>query len=298
MDLRGPHERDMETWLVLLIILLILLAILAVRVVFEVTHPEIRRYSFKTEKLSANEKVRITYLADLHSRKYGKNNIRLIRMLSKTKPDFIVLGGDMITASRIIHRDEVTMNILGAMTNIAPVFYAPGNHEKRLSENEKQTERYEDFMFELECMDVTWLADQKAVLTEDIKITGLDIDQRYYKKFGQKPQMSPEYVKSKTGTPDLSKYNILIAHNPAFFDTYIRLGYDLVLCGHYHGGMVNLPWVGPLISPDFQFRPQHSGGAYRKSGTIVVVTRGVGSHFINIRLFNRPEVVVIDIRQE
>ena len=61
---------------------------------------------------------------------------------------------------------------------------------------------------------------------------------------------------------------------------------------------MNLPWIGPLIAPNYIFRPQHSGGAYRKSGRVIIVTRGIGSHGINIRLFNRPEVVVIDIKQD
>ena len=298
--LRGTCEQKMEFWLVLLIILLILLAIVAARIVFEMTHPEVTHYSLRSGKLSANEKVRITYIADLHSRKYGKNNIRLIRMLSKTSPDFIVLGGDMLTASRLLNRDERTIDALNAMTNIAPVFYAPGNHEKKLeeSDNPKQKERFDDYMFELECMDVTWLADQKAMLTEDMTISGLDIDLQYYEKFGRKPQMKPAYIAGKLESPDPSRFNILVAHTPAFYDTYIQTDYDLVLCGHYHGGVMNLPWIGPLISPDFEFRPEHSGGASRKKGTAVVVTRGIGSHTINIRLFNRPEVVVIDIRQE
>lgn len=289
----------MATWvLVLLIILLLIIAAGIVRVVYEVTHPEIKRYLIRTGKLSANDKVRLVFLADLHSRTYGKNNARLLRMMAKTKPDFIVLGGDMITASLLGNKDERTINTLDAFTNIAPVYYAPGNHERKLKENPGQAERYEDFMFELECMDVTWLEDQSAILTEKMYIYGLDIDLRFYKKFGQKPQLTPQMIHSKLGKTDPRKFNILIAHTPEFFDAYVQSGFDLVLCGHYHGGTIILPEIGPLISPDLKFRPEHSGGAYRKSGTNVVVTRGIGSHLVNIRLFNRPEIVVIDIKQE
>lgn len=286
----------METWLVLLIILLILCAIVAARIVFEVTHPEVSRYAISSAKLPSNERVRIAFLSDLHARKYGKNNLRLIKMVSKTKPDFIVLGGDIMNASSFRSKDNVAIDAISGLSNIAPVFYAPGNHEKKLSENEKQRDRYEDYMFELECMDVTWLQDQKAILTEDIYIYGLDIDSDYYTKFSSGPKMPVEYIENKLGIPDGRKFNIMLAHTPEFFDSYVRSGFDLVLCGHYHGGTINLPWIGPLIAPQFKWRPQHSGGAYKKNGTSVIVTRGIGSHFVNIRLFNRPEVVVIDIR--
>ncbi|MBQ9030776.1 MAG: metallophosphoesterase [Parasporobacterium sp.] len=288
----------MAFWLILLIILLVLIAGLIGRALYEVTHPEVRRYSFRTGKLSSNEKVRIVFLADLHSRKYGRDNAGLIRMVSRIRPDFIILGGDMITASRLFHRDNIALSAIEGLTNIAPVFYVPGNHERELSENERQTERYADYMFELECMDVTYLSDRREILTEDMFVHGLNIDSRFYKKFGKSPQMPPSYITGKLGKPEKGKYNILVAHSPEFFDTYTQMGYDLVLCGHYHGGMIDLPWFGPLISPNLTFRPEHSGGAYKKSDTYVVVSRGIGAHHINIRLFNRPEVVVIDIKQE
>ena len=290
----------MSFWLVLLIILLILLGILAARIVYEVTHPEIRRYAVRTDKLSACEKVRVAFLADLHSRSYGKDNSRLLRMISKAKPDFIILGGDMITASRFFNRDEVTVDAVEGLCQIAPVFYVPGNHEKKMMESSQknQQKRWEDFEFELECMDVTWLSDHSEIMTEDMDVHGLDIDLQYYSKFGKNPAMPISYISNKLGKPDSSRFHILVAHTPEYFDTYARSPYDLVLCGHYHGGMVNLPWVGPLIAPGFRFRPQHCGGAYRKGGRVIIVTRGVGQHGINIRLFNRPEVVMIDIKQE
>lgn len=288
----------MAFWLILLIILFVLLGVLIIRIVYEVTHPEVRRYSFKTGKLSSNEKVRIVFLADLHSRKYGRDNVRLIQMVSRTRPDFIVLGGDMINASSLAKNDSAALSAVEGLTNLAPVFYVPGNHEKALSEDADQKERYDDLMFELECMDVAYLADRREIMTEDMYIHGLDIDSRYYKKFKKSPPLPAAYIGSKLGRPDKTKYNILVAHTPEFFDSYIQAGYDLVLCGHYHGGTINLPWIGPLIAPNFTFRPEHSGGAYRKKDTVVLVTRGIGSHTFHIRLFNRPEIVVIDIRQE
>jgi len=286
----------MEFWLILLIILLILIAIVIVRVVYEVTHPQYGRYSVETQKLGANEKIRIVFLADLHSKKYGKNNIKLIRLVSNAKPDFIILGGDMITASHLINQDERTLDALSGLSNIAPVYYAPGNHEKALSENPRKAERFDDFMFELESMDIPYLADQNAILTEDMYVYGLDIDSLFYKKTGKKRAPSVKYIEKKLGLPDKRKFNILVSHTPAFFNTYVKTDFDLILCGHYHGGLVNLPWLGPVFSPEFDFRPKHCAGAFRKNGKVVIVTRGIGTHLFNIRLFNRPEVTVIDIK--
>ena len=283
---------------ILLLILLILILIVVLRIIYEVTHPQVKTYHLKTSKLRKNERIRIVFLADLHSRTYGKDNIRLIRMVSSARPDFIILGGDMITASLFADKDDRTVSLLSALVNIAPVFYGPGNHEKKLSEEPGLKERFNEYSFELECLDIPYLADKCEILTENTCVYGLDIDSCYYKKINQEKPITEKYIYEKLGHPDTDKYNILIAHTPAFFNVYVNTDFDLILCGHYHGGVADLPWIGPVISPDLKFRPEHCAGAYRKSGKVVIVTRGIGSHLVNIRLFNRPEVAVINLKNQ
>jgi uncharacterized protein len=287
----------MAVWIILLIILAVAGAV-ALRIRYELNHPEVTRYTIKTSKLLSSEQIRIIYIADLHSRKYGENNIRLIQMITRTKPDFIVLGGDMITAGDRSEKDQNAYDLINGLANVAPIYYTPGNHEKKLEINNKQKDRYVQWTHELESLDVPYLKDKGAVLTEDICLYGLDIDLKYYKKFDEKPKLRPSNISDKLGKPDITKFNILAAHTPEFFDTYVKSDYDLVLCGHYHGGVAVLGQFGPLISPDFKFRPEHAGGLYKKGDTRVIVTRGIGSHTINIRLFNRPEIVLIDIKRE
>ena len=287
----------MAVWIILLIVL-IAAGVVTLRVRYELTHPEVTRYTIKTNKLLSSEQTRIIYIADLHSRTYGENNIRLIQMITKTKPDFIVLGGDMITAGGNAEKDQNTYDLINGLANVAPIYYTPGNHEKKLEINSRQKERHEEWKRELESLDIPYLKDGKSVLTEDICLYGLDIDIRYYKKFEEKPKLRQSNISAKLGQPDTRKFNILAAHTPEFFDAYVKSDYDLVLCGHYHGGVAVLGKFGPLISPDFKFRPEHAGGLYKKGDTRVVVTRGIGSHSVNIRLFNRPEIVLIVIKRE
>ena len=285
---------------ILLIILLILIGGLAARSAYEVTHPEIRRYALRTDKLTAAEKVRIAFLSDLHSRSYGKGNIKLIRMIARTKPDFIILGGDMLTASRLRNRDELTISTLEGLGNIAPVFYVPGNHEKKLMESgdEKQSERWDDYLFELECMDLNWLADDHEIMTEDMNIYGLDIDERFYGKFGKSPKMQLSYIKDKVGIPDRRKFNILAAHSPEFIDTYAKTDFDLVLCGHYHGGQVRLPLIGGLIAPNIGDFPHYTKGLYASIPAKVVLSAGLGSDRKIPRINNPGEIVCVDLLPE
>ncbi len=89
-------------------------------------------------------------------------------MITKTKPDFIVLGGDMITAGGNAEKDQNTYDLINGLANIAPIYYTPGNHEKKLEINSRQKARHEEWKHELENLDIPYLKDEKSVLTEDI----------------------------------------------------------------------------------------------------------------------------------
>lgn len=87
-----------------------------------------------------------------------------------------------------------------------------------------------------------------------------------------------------------------MSHKPDFFNTYHKYGANLVLSGHNHGGTVRIPGRGGLISTDFKLFPKFSSGIFYEKDTIMVLTRGIGGHTINFRLFNKPEVVILNFR--
>ena len=84
-----------------------------------------------------------------------------------------------------------------------------------------------------------------------------------------------EQVTEALGAPKEGCCNVLLAHNPVYFDTYAAWGADLTLSGHLHGGIVRLPLLGGVISPQMKLFPDYtrslisSVGASR-SGTMIV----------------------------
>ena len=84
-------------------------------------------------------------------------------------------------------------------------------------------------------------------------------------------------------------------HKPDYAEDLIDYGYDLVLSGHYHGGLINIPFIGAVISPDFKLFPKYSIGNYKYKDSNVIVSAGLGEHFLKIRVNNTPEIVVINI---
>ena len=88
---------------------------------------------------------------------------------------------------------------------------------------------------------------------------------------------------------------ILLAHSPLYFDAYAKWGADLTLSGHFHGGTIRLPGLGGVMTPQYQFFLPWCAGIFEKQGHYMAVSRGLGTHSINIRLNNRPQLLVIRI---
>lgn len=88
----------------------------------------------------------------------------------------------------------------------------------------------------------------------------------------------------------------MIAHNPAHAKAYRDWGADLVVSGHFHGGIVRVPGVGGVITPQLRLFPRYDGGMYQDGKTTFVVSRGIGEHTLPVRLFNTPEVVVLNMK--
>ena len=284
----------MKPWMIIVLIVICLLVAAAFRVRYELRHLQTASYILGTSKLSAGQSVRAVFLTDLHSRKYGTQNEELLSLIAEQKPDLILAGGDMLTAKTetgITDNYEFFHNLL----QTGPVYAAPGNHEKRLSLDESgQKEMFEEHLEQLEKEGLHYLTNTKVDLSLPVSVYGMDLDFRYYKKL-RRQYYEPEQMKKDLASFDDTRFNIVLAHNPRFFKTYAGSGADLFLAGHYHGGAVRIGRKIGLISPQFIPFPRYSRGLYRKGETTMIVSAGCGSHKVNLRLFNKPEIVVIDI---
>ena len=87
-----------------------------------------------------------------------------------------------------------------------------------------------------------------------------------------------------------------MAHSPVYFSAYSKWGADLTLSGHLHGGIMRLPFVGGVIGPDFFIFPKYSGGLYKENNRNMIVSCGAGMHTVNLRIFNPPELTLVELR--
>lgn len=270
--------------------IVVLLAVFIISVI-DMNRFVVREYRVGSTKMKAP--VKAVFLTDLHNKKYGKNNEKLLNCIRELNPDMILCGGDMIVAAPRKKNDCA----IGFITKLAaeyPVYYALGNHEYRSDiYPEKYGNMYREFEEPVVKSGVTLLRNRSIYLDAcNIMISGLEIDRKFYKRF-RKPFMKEDYVASEIGDCRKDVFQVLLAHNPDFFPEYAAYGADLTLSGHVHGGIVRLPLIGGCASPAIRLFPKYSGGLYRLADKRMIVSCGLGSHTIPMRVLNPGEVSVV-----
>lgn len=251
------------------------------------------RYVIRSPKIKSG-KTTVVFLTDLHDKEFGKNNERLIRAIEEEQPDAVLVGGDMIVAKTKGDTSTV-LKLLSALAEKYPVYCGNGNHEERLRrETGVYGTAYREYRRKLAQMGVTYLSDAHVRLSEDIVLYGVDLLPQHYTH--GTPKMEPGFLERVLGRPEPEKFHLLLAHSPVFFEEYARWGADLTLAGHFHGGTIRLPFLGGLMTPQYQFFYPWCAGIFSRDGDHrMIVGRGLGTHSINIRLNDKPQVVVVKI---
>lgn len=255
-------------------------------------------YKITSEKLKfKNGKHKFILLADLHNHIYGKNNKRLIQAIHKQNPEFIIVAGDLLIA-KPGYRLDIALDFMKELSKTYPIYYGNGNHEYRLRiYPEKYGTMYEEYTEKIKKMGIHLLENKKERIFIDgaeISIFGLEIDKKFYHRFSYH-NFKKDYMEELLGRTSNSEFNLLIAHNPSFFHEYEKWGADLTCSGHVHGGVMRLPVLGGVISPQLRFFPEYDGGIFERNGRFMVLSRGLGMHTIPIRIFNPAELVVVEL---
>ena len=282
------------TWIeILLVCIVIFMLVCLVSIWHASTHFHKVFYRLSSDKIS--KPVKFVLLSDLHDQKYGKENDKLLHAINEEEPDAIFIAGDMLTALEE-RKKKVAEHLIKILAEKYTIYYSLGNHEAKMDWNRKKYgNRYEEYMEPVKSSGVIVLRNEYADYSEEnIRIYGLDMDGRFYKRCG-KVNMGNTYLKDTLGDFDAGYYNILLAHNPTYFEEYASRKPDLVLSGHVHGGLVRLPFFGGVISPSYELFPKYDGGRFECGNAIMILGRGLGMHSIGFRMWNPAELVVIEI---
>lgn len=238
------------------------------------------------------EGFRIVHLSDLHGHEYGEDSGELLEKVRRQEPEIIVITGDLIDR-------ESQMSMVPALAKglaaIAPTYYVTGNHEWSVewSGSKRAVQTLKGLL--IEC-GVTVLSNEYVVLERSgsrIVLAGVDDPN------GRADQKTPEALYGEIAEEVPGLCTLLLAHRNDAIERYAAAGYDLVLSGHAHGGIIRLPFTDGLLSPARTFFPTWTSGVYTVGDATLFVSRGLGNNTIPIsgfRLFNRPELAVLELK--
>ena len=240
-------------------------------------------FTMKTEFYSVNSgknnSLRIVFISDLHNCTYGgKDQSGIIRKIDENKPDLVLFGGDVIDTQG---DTENALTLMKATAEKYPCAYSAGNHEEWRDD-------LNEFYKDVENLGIPVLDDNNTdFVINDKKIRVYGVVDSYNIK--GLPQTDDDY------------YNILLLHQPEQFPQFTEY-FDLILSGHAHGGQWRLPVIleQGLYAPNQGLFPDYTNGKYEYGKCTHIISRGLARPLRMIfipRIFNRPEISVIDIYQ-
>ena len=250
----------------------------------------VSHYRCGSDKLAAPfEGFTILQVSDLHNKRFGKQQHKLLEAIRQQAPDCIVITGDLVDC----HRTNIAaaMEFVRGAVRMAPVYYVPGNHEGRI-------DAYRRLREELLRAGVVLLEDRKVMLARQgacIQLLGLRDPRFAPKEHRQDRERVEKKLRELMGTEeDRQFFQLLLSRRPELMPVYADCGVDMVLCGHAHGGQFRLFHQG-LFAPQQGLFPQYTGGVHVKGTTATVISRGLGNSEFPLRLNNPPELVEITL---
>lgn len=247
----------------------------------------IHNYNLKAGKL--NTTAKFVLISDLHNKEFGKDNQKLVEVIKGEKPDFIAVCGDMVSEGNKT-REPIT-KLLSRLCDIAPVYYALGNHERSYYD-------YEGLVKDIESRGAVLLDNEMVSFDlgeEKITIGGIT-DFPYYEFDAPDYDNESRYFLDSFIRQEKENYSILLAHQPElYFWGLDEKDIDLMVSGHTHGGLVSLPFMGGLCAPNQGWFPEYDMGYYSSGTANMIVTSGLGNDIFIPRFNNPPEVCVINI---
>lgn len=242
----------------------------------------VTKIEVNNENIPSNfEGYTIVQVSDLHNKEFGNDQYKLLEKIKKIKPDMIVVTGDLIDSNRT--NIQIAIDFIDGASELAPIYYVTGNHEAASGV-------YQELKSKLVEYRVNVLEDDKIYIhrgEQKLSLIGLQ-DTSFGGVDKMKQVLTNELV-------DEEEYTIVLSHRPEYFPIYAESKVDLVFSGHAHGGQVRIPFIGGVIAPGQGFFPKLTEGIHHNGDTSMIISRGLGNSIIPVRIFNRPELVVVTL---
>jgi len=239
----------------------------------------------------------IVQISDLHDHQFGPHQSQLLDSVREARPDLIVITGDLVYDG--LRRTRYDPDFPQELASIASVCFVTGNHEI----HSKHRPMLPEILASLESAGVTVIRRGFVLIhrkSDAIAVAGID-DPAAFEQGGARSTEKLSRWKEELGkvrecvARDL--FVVLLSHRPELISWYTEAGFDFVLAGHAHGGQIRFPFIGALYASNQGLLPHYTSGIHTARATTMIVSRGLGTSHIHMRLLNSPELVVVRLRK-
>ncbi len=241
--------------------------------------------TYKLDAPEVDRPIRLALVTDLHSCDYGEGQRDLLDAIAAHDPNAVLLGGDIIDDDIPREKGE---QFVTEIAKAYPTYYVSGNHEFRTDDIESIKDFIRTagaYVLEGDCLPLT-------VTGQTFQICGVDDPE------GIGQEAMDRQLAQAAAQADPALFTVLLSHRPEQIDHYRSFeAFDLILSGHAHGGQWRIPGLlNGLLAPNQGLFPDYAGGRYDFPDCTFLVSRGLARESTRIpRLFNSPELVIIDI---
>lgn len=237
-------------------------------------------------------KLKFVVITDLHNKEYGEKNADLAELVKEQNPDFIAVCGDMVNRG---DPDTTKMkDVLEKLSKIAPTYCCLGNHER-----DNAAKFGTDFKSETNSTGAVLLDNEYIKFTKNGKsvLIGGMSDYPYYEFYTPDDDVPSRTLWEEFAEKAKNNFTILLHHQPVYIaEDAKKTDIDLIVCGHTHGGQIQLPFIGGVIAPNQGLFPKYDKGEFDLDGTKMIVCAGLSNTVFIPRINNQVELGVVTIK--
>jgi len=247
----------------------------------------IGKHTVPLSKHSGAEPLKVLQLSDLHASRFVSLDFiaKAVQLGLSLKPDLVLLTGDFIT--RKFDQFERYEEVLAPLAKAAPCFASLGNHDGGSWAGARHG--YSD------SEPVRSLLSKAGIELLHNRATNLRIKDWNLRLVGLGDWWAQECEPVKAfadGERSQDQKVLVLSHNPDTKDLLKSHSWDLLVCGHTHGGQFYLPVIGTPFAPVHDKR--FVKGLHRWNDRWIHITKGVGN-LLGVRFNCRPEVSLLTL---
>ena len=288
----------------ILVLVLIFLVLTWYCFIFEPYNFKVERLTIKLKNLPLSfEGVNFVQISDLHSKKFGRKEKAVLKIINKLNPEYIFITGDIIDSkTKDLDKCRLFWSALGKKYP-KQIFAIFGNH---LHENTNINVHL--FKKVLQQSGINILVNENRKLkrgNEHVYLIGVDDPRTQHQDFARAMKgvgravkillaHSPDIIKDIKPGVDPVTGRVSFRNSYGFRRKPASNGVDLILAGHTHGGQVRIPFVRTFW--DFtKYYGKYTSGLFKAKGAVLYVNRGISTSILPIRFNASPEITLIKL---